>query len=817
MATSSFTREAAEAHRRAIAARFGERILAGDAVFLDGHDAAGAVPITVSAGVPKPIGGFNSWMLRQVMRDRGWTDPRFFTAQQLLDMGVALREGAPAVMLQYVAAVGSDGAVLDAPEVRRVPVFGAVDVVGLRDHPPSARLPVRALEAALVDADFEIGASVADALADWVTVVRSEVGQVGVDADPLTASLADAMALATASAQIEIGGGVGTNRHARAVRELLADDPERLGREPGLFFHAVRAAELTSGRLVALVRAAQQQLNESERLQPAQSQGKANESGKAMNNPGNPVERKRVASPRVQALFDERQAVLAVPFKEKDRAQGLGAVFYPPLSVWFVPPGADLRSFKEWDPREHSLGEVASEREIIEQFAKDMDALGLEVPSSIEADGQWHNVPVTTKKGKNKSGAYVLDLMGGDDGSPKGAINNKHSGEWMTWTFDGPLMTLEQKARMREAVQQRSAEAERHAREAREVAATHAAEIVAQGQPADAHPYVTRKGISAEGLLQVPGDMLLQYPEFIGESGNSAIRPDEMYLIVPMHDFGGRLRAVQAINWDGSVKSFMRGAQKQGTSLVLGAPSLKALCEASAPVAAVAFAEGIATGASWRRPTGLPTVVCFDAGNLESVAAAVAKHLPASVVPVLAVDNDQFHVEQALGQLAHRLGVNPNSRSGSVVEIMSSSDKTRLVSLGDAVADGEWHQAPRGRYRMTLEREPDSTEVRSIRLELLGHGHERASSMKFSNRGVEAGRVAAQAFAERGPGAQRAVLVVPEFRDLSSRPSDWNDLAKLQGYGQVGQQVQRAIGPLLPKPEQQKRVAVQRSVAGVSR
>jgi phage/plasmid primase-like uncharacterized protein len=812
------SREDAQRHRQAVAARFGERIAAGDAAFMSAafDGIAPALPVTVVGGEPRAFGGFNRWMLAQVMRDRKWADPRFFTAEQVEREGWSLAPGAPAVVLQFVSAVDGQGRA-EAPKIMRVPVYNAAAIDGAPPMSPEAKLRPESLAQALQDAYIEAGANPATALADWVREIRREVAWPRASNAPYVEALADAMAIAAIASRVDVEPDQALAQTTALLRAQADAAPDLFKRDAAAFFAAVKVAELCSARAISLVEKAEvsraefASLEAPKHMEPAASHG---EQMSAQNSNG-----RRTASPRVQALYEGRQAVLAVPFKEKDEASRLGAVFYPPLTVWFVPQGVDLKAFQKWDASGHCLGEVASEREIIEQFRRDMEALGLEAPLAIEADGRWHNVKITNHaKGKKpKSGAYLLNLKGGNDGTPRGLINNKYSGESMPWAFEGPLLTPEQKARMREAVRQRAQEAEKLAAKARDVAAGHAGEIIAQGQSAERHPYVLRKGISAEGLCQVPGSVLLQYSEFKGDEGRSAIRPNEPYLLVPMSDYEGRLRAVQAINHDGSVKSFMRGAQKQGTALVLGAPSLKALCEAPKPAAAVAFAEGVATGASFRRPTGLPVVVCFDAGNMEVIAAQMARSLPMVTLPVLAVDNDQFHVEGALGLLAARLGIDPNSGAGSTVEVLSGAASTRLVSLGDAIADGEWHQAPRGRYRMSLEREPDSTEVRSIEMQILVEGDERANTFTLRNRGVEAGRAARASFDLARPTGKQAVMVVPEFRDLTSRPTDWNDLAKLQGFGAVGQQAKHVIDQHLPREPKVERAEPARPGAGVSR
>ncbi|ART61528.1 hypothetical protein CBP36_21430 (plasmid) [Acidovorax carolinensis] len=695
----------------------------------------------------------------------------------------------------------------------------------------------------MVAAEFEPGMQLLPGLVDWIAEQSfSELADHGVKAQQ---DLVQAISLSSLATQIELHGQqqglqqlVEQWKHPAWQREVV----NLIEEDPAAFFDAIRVSELVVAQIITQTRIAQQQLDttrEIEVARHAQAPGTDKSQAVPMHSKGQPQgdstmentqpaqgqsDGDRAASfaaynDRVEAMFAERQAVLAVPFADKDRAKNLGAVWFKPQMVWFVPKGLDVAKFKEWDPRDHCLGRTAAEGEVMDSFRKAMDTMGLDSSKEIVADGKWHNVRALSKKGKNLSGAYVLDLVGGRDGTPTGSINNKHTGMSHFWTFDGPVMTPEQKARMRAEALRRAEEADKIQQQAQTTAAKHAAEIVAAGMPASGHGYVQKKGISAEGCVQVPGKVLLNYDEFLGESGRTAIREDQNYLIIPMRNAEGEIRAVQAISEDGSVKSFMRGAQKKGTVAVLGAASLKALCEqaaASAQHVHVAnFVEGFATGASYRHATGLPVVVCFDAGNLEAVAAEAAATIPENLVPVIAVDNDQFHIERALGYLAKTLGVNPNSQRGSVVEVLSGKDSVRMVALGDAVADGEWHQAPKGRYRMSLERESESTEVRSITVEATLQDEQRTERLLFSNRGLEAGKTALEAFGER------AVVVVPEFKQLAGRPTDWNDMAAMHGETEIARQVRTAlaISPLLAAQRQQEQPsrAPQRASSGLQR
>lgn len=793
-------------HRVAIAKRFCQRIANKDAVFMSGATSGMDMPRTVSSGIEKPITGFNRWMLLQVMADKGWKDSRFFTPQQIDSSGWTLKHDAQPVVLQFVKTTDAKGLNLAIPEVQRFAVYNADLIEGIEPATAVKKFSAKAMASAMVDAGFEPGVDIIDDLANWVVNQSSSAVE-----QPGSLQLVQAMAVSSVLSQIDFQGM--QQSQLQSLQKRWADDPwieqaqDHIAQDPGLFFDAVRVAEQVSGQIVSLTRLAdiELQMTPSNAKEQATADMETSQAKASAPEAGEKVSAGLSAyQARIEEMFANRQAVLAVPYSEKDRASELGAVFYRPEKLWFIPQGADASKFAEWDPRKHHLGRTASTDVVIAEFEKAMLIEGLDLEGKeVIPDGEWHNVRVKSKAGKNLSGAYLLVLKGD---TPRGHFNNKHSGLSVPWVYNGPLLTPEQRAKMRAEALVREQAADLARGKMQDSAAIHAKEILAKAVPAYGHAYVNNKGLDPNGLLQVPGSLLLEYNEFYGESGKSAIRPNKNYLVIPMHTAAGEVRAVQAVGEDGS-KSFMRGAQKKGTMTVLGADSLNGLCEHIATMPdqlfPASFVEGFATGASLWMGTGEPVVVCWDAGNLEVVVAAAAKSLPQNMVPVLAVDNDQFHVERALGYLSSRLGVNPNSERGSTVEVFSGAQSTRHVSLGDAVADGEWHKAPGGSYRMSLIRESDSTEVNVIEIESCVDGSERAEKMSFLNRGVEAGVTAMNSLEKHGHSEMLALTLIPEFRALNRRPSDWNDLHKLGGLAAVHSQYKECLrsAGLFKEPE----------------
>lgn len=786
------------AHQRAISKRFAELIAQGEAVFLD--SASGIkLPFTLSGdGQRRELNGINRLMLLQVMKERGWQDPRFFTARQAQDAGWDVRPEAAPVTLQFFSSLDGQGLPLKQPEVKRFKVYNAHEIGGVSPLSPSRDLPsAQHIRVAAARAGYEPGQSqLRSTMVAWTAAFQNETKVSG--ATPLLA-LQQRIAVMLVEAQTWFPlETLEQDIDLAAWAQALNTNPLAL---PG----CVKGAELIATQIMAQIRAVEAE------MQMREADKRIQESPRVP--AGEQARRKAEYMARVEAMFQSREAVLAVPYSEKDTVQKLGAIWYPPLRVWFVPQGLDVGAFKAWDPRSTTLGVTALESEIIDKFSREMAEHGLDA-SNVIADGNWHNVRVESKRSKaNKSGSYVLNLAREGTGEPSGLIVNHHLGITVPWRWEGPALTPEQKARLRAETLEREARANRLREDKERQAAQHAHEIWAVGLPPTGHRYAARKGLMNVGLRMVTGDILLQYEEFYGESGKSAIRAHDRYLLVPMCTAAGELRGVQAISEDGKMKSFMRGGQKRGTMLVLGAATLNELLSAEPPPRALAFAEGVATAESFRQGSGLPVVVCFDAGGLEHVAHECAAQVPHQTTPVLAVDNDQFFPEQAVGFLAEQLGVNPHARTGSLIEVSSGRNGSRLVHLGDAIADGEWHQAPFGRYCITFAREEESTEVKDLRVEIVHTESQRRITNRFGNRGVEAGLNALNAFSQ-GSRTALPVLAIPEFQSLDGKPTDWNDLHQIEGLGVLRTTV-RSMLPLLDHTHSSERS--RQAVPSVSR
>lgn len=797
----------AYAHRVAIARRFGSRIATGDAVFLAEPAGIRGLPCTVTENKRRPLSGMNRFMLMQVMKDQAWTDPRFFAAHQIKQAGWAIAPKAKQIGLQFLVSTGDDGLPLEVPLAKRFHVFNASEITGVPVADVALNIRAEDVEAAAGRAGFMPDpGGVQDALEQWLSSLQDVSNMSGGQA---AAELRIRLAASLLEVQAGLPGGQGRSA------EFSAEWMQGIYDDPLSFYQAVKDADVLAATVM-------RQINvvglERQAVEDHASLLKSIDGAKA------PVKtvlevamrRKEETTQRVEKMFFERDCVLAVPFAEKEQAKALGAVWHDSHAVWFVPKGLGVTAFKQWKPSEHRVNQTVSQAMVVDEFRKIMGELGLDTSVDVLADGAWHNVQVDSKVSKNKSGSYILSMAGGRYGQPVGTALNKHTGEQLTWSGKSESLTSEQRAIGRALAFERETAQAAEVVRIQHIAAGHAGEIWAAGIDATGHGYAVKKGFPTKGLRQAPGSVLLEYPGFWSEEERSIIREKDNYLIVPMVDSTGALRAVQAINYDGSMKSFMRGAQKKGCMFVLGAESFEAISKLQG-ISSVGFVEGIATGASLHQAAFMPVVVCFDAGNFETVVAEVAAKLPMGVTPVLAVDNDQFHLERALGFLSDKLAVNPHEMVGDLLPVACGAGGMRAVSLGEAKFDGQWHQVAAGTY--SVEPHIDGDFVRSVHVSVVPSDGGRKISASFSNRGVEAGLAVLANVCRNKQGAS-PVMAVPHFISLSGRPTDWNDLAQREGLESVRSAL-REQGVVVREPvkdvAQEFKSQAVRLVAGLSR
>ena len=112
--------------------------------------------------------------------------------------------------------------------------------------------------------------------------------------------------------------------------------------------------------------------------------------------------------------------------------------------------------------------------------------------------------------------------------------------------------------------------------------------------PCDSHPYLLSKDVASHSLREHKGK-----------------------LIIPIMDETGKLWSLQTIQQDGQ-KRFLAGGKTGGCFFIIGTELMK---EAKT----VGIGEGYATCMTIYKQKNIPMVVCFNAGNMLSVAEAIRK------------------------------------------------------------------------------------------------------------------------------------------------------------------------------------------------
>lgn len=210
---------------------------------------------------------------------------------------------------------------------------------------------------------------------------------------------------------------------------------------------------------------------------------------------------------------------------------------------------------------------------------------------------------------REKRGWYSLHELRLDDGGSvivgsygiwRGAESNAQKidlAAWLKGAKRNPL-TEEQRAALKARIREDQARAERERKAANAKAAMLAQKAWNLMAREGDSPYLKRKGVQGHGV---------RYSR------------DGREVIIPLLDTSGRIHGLQRIfpeKRNGVDKNFWpAGLAKQGHFFQLGPQ----------PTSVLLVAEGYATAASLFEATGWPTVVAWDAGNLQPVAEALAK------------------------------------------------------------------------------------------------------------------------------------------------------------------------------------------------
>jgi putative DNA primase/helicase len=239
------------------------------------------------------------------------------------------------------------------------------------------------------------------------------------------------------------------------------------------------------------------------------------------------------------------------------------------------------------------------------QFKDAIQAAGLTPPDVIEP-GKFQRFPGDGKRKSNEAG--WCKLFGDGMGGVFGDYSTGLSADWHAERTK-PFSDAERAAFKRQIAEARQhAEAQKAQEQAN--AASKAQTIWEAAPPApDDHPYLTRKGITANGS-RLHGDAL----------------------VIPLRT-GADLHSLQFIDEDGN-KRYLKNGRVGGCYFSIGD---------LAGAAALCIAEGFATGASIHEATGYPVAVALNAGNLLAVTEAMRERF--ADLPLIVCADDDYRTE----------------------------------------------------------------------------------------------------------------------------------------------------------------------------
>ncbi len=233
------------------------------------------------------------------------------------------------------------------------------------------------------------------------------------------------------------------------------------------------------------------------------------------------------------------------------------------------------------------------------EFSQAMVQEGIPLQGDIIPDGKIHRFPVG-KKG-HKDGWYVFHGMAGAFGDWSQDIHEK-------WSVKSERVAHQDKEKLLSQIKKSQKSAEEERIQKYEETAVLALEKWNSFSDTGTSSYLERKKVGAFGL-----------------------RFRQNYLIIPVRDRSRKLWSLQWIRQDGK-KRFLNGGRKKGCFHHIG------VLEDGRPII---ITEGYATGASVYMATEQPTVIAFDAGNLDPVIDELKKAYPKSPL-LIAGDDDRW-------------------------------------------------------------------------------------------------------------------------------------------------------------------------------
>lgn len=212
------------------------------------------------------------------------------------------------------------------------------------------------------------------------------------------------------------------------------------------------------------------------------------------------------ATVQAKAVVDgakEDRQYLAVPYTERIEAKAAGAIWDKEAKSWYAGPKADMDKLQRWLP-ENIKNQQGPAMTPREEFADGLRALGCVVTGDHPImDGNRHRIETVGDKARERAGFYVAHL----DGHPAGFMVNNRTGESLKWKSKGYALSEEEKAKLQADSAGKLQEREL-AQTARQnaVAASVRGLLAVAPQASEEHKYLQSKQVRPGDLRVVPED-----------------------------------------------------------------------------------------------------------------------------------------------------------------------------------------------------------------------------------------------------------------------------------------------------------------------
>lgn len=311
---------------------------------------------------------------------------------------------------------------------------------------------------------------------------------------------------------------------------------------------------------------------------------------------------------------------LNVPFKDKEEAKALGAIWDKNAKKYFVPYYLDLSLFSKWSEDNLSLKTINKDEALL-QFKLALEHFGLIIDDYPIMNGKIQRCQVYGDKGSEKSGAYCGYL----DEYPAGFMQNFKTGIKEKWkfklhnqsqntkqSFSNPILKNSQKQKQKDlellALQEKTAlRLEKEWNMAKKAS--------------NSHLYLKTKGLDSAYDLKV-------------DNFNN--------LLIPLKDIKGKFWSLQRIAENGKkIIGVIKTKEEKEQNIEYSARK-KACFYTQTPLEQqeeFLICEGFATAMSLQKILHKPIIMAIDSGNLISVVETLNQNYPFNPITIYA-DND---------------------------------------------------------------------------------------------------------------------------------------------------------------------------------